>query len=59
MYRIENEEDIYELGIEDRMDNGITIIEWNKYNSLTGKIIVVKRLNQGSLSGSLSKCNKT
>lgn len=42
MYRIENEEDIYELGIEDRMDNGITIIEWNKYNSLTGKIIVVK-----------------
>lgn len=42
MYRIEKEEDIYELGIEDEIDNGITIIEWNKLESLTGKIFVVK-----------------
>ena len=42
MYRIEKEEDIYELGVEDEIDNGITIIEWNKLQSLTGKIIVVK-----------------
>ena len=42
MYRIEKEEDIYELGVEDEIDNGVTIIEWNKLQSLTGKIIVVK-----------------
>jgi len=40
MYRIEDEDEIYELGIEDSFgDDSITVIEWNKLTSLSGKII--------------------
>lgn len=43
MYRIESEDELYELGIEETtFNNGITVIEWNKYTSLTGRIISVK-----------------
>ncbi len=42
MYRIENEEDTYELGIEEALEDGVSVIEWNKLECLTGRIINVK-----------------
>lgn len=43
MYRVEKEEDLYELGVEDAVsDGGVTVIEWNKLENLTGRIIDVK-----------------
>lgn len=48
MYRIENEDDLYELGFEDYIfGDGISVIEWNKLTVLPEKIINVniKRLS--------------
>ena len=40
MYRIEHEDDLYELGVEDAMgEDTVTVIEWNKL-TLTGKKII-------------------
>jgi len=42
MYRIENEDEIYELGIEDQFgEDTITVIEWNKLTHLNGRIIKI------------------
>ena len=43
LYRIENEEDVYELGLRQYLyENAVCIIEWNKFKNLKGKIISVK-----------------
>ncbi len=43
MYRIENADELYETGVEEYLAmNGVTVIEWNKLNDLTGKIITMK-----------------
>ena len=40
MYRIEHEDDLYELGVEDAMsEDTVTVIEWNKL-TLTGKKVI-------------------
>lgn len=40
MYRIENADELYELGVEDVFDNdSITVIEWNKFDSFSSKVI--------------------
>ena len=40
MYRIENEDELYELGVEDAMtDDAVTVIEWNKL-TFTGKKVI-------------------
>ncbi len=42
MYRIEHEDDLYELGVEDAMsDDTITVIEWNKLTSLGDNVITI------------------
>ena len=42
MYRIEDEDEIYELGIEElyRPDS-VTVIEWNKMEELPDKVITI------------------
>lgn len=43
MYRIEHNDDLVELGIEETIaEDGVTVIEWNKLEHLTGRIIDVK-----------------
>ncbi|MDR2047232.1 MAG: tRNA (adenosine(37)-N6)-threonylcarbamoyltransferase complex ATPase subunit type 1 TsaE [Clostridiales bacterium] len=39
MYRIENEDEVFELGLEDFVFGvgGITAIEWNRYSDFRGK----------------------
>ena len=40
MYRIENEDELYELGVEDAMtDETVTVIEWNKLTFTDKKVI--------------------
>ena len=40
MYRIEDEDEIYELGIEELYQkDGVTVIEWNKMEELPEKVI--------------------
>jgi tRNA threonylcarbamoyl adenosine modification protein YjeE len=42
MYRLEHEDDLYELGVEDAMDGDtVTVIEWNKLTSLGDKVISI------------------
>ncbi len=43
MYRTEDADEIAELGVEEEFDeNSVTVIEWNKLQDLTGRIINVK-----------------
>ncbi len=42
MYRIEDEDEIYELGIEELYGNdSVTVIEWNKMEELPEKVISI------------------
>ncbi len=42
MYRIENADEIYELGVSECFaDDTVTVIEWNKFEDLDGKIISI------------------
>ncbi len=42
MYRIENEDDLYELGVEDAISNdAVTVIEWNKLTELGDNVIAI------------------
>ena len=42
MYRIEHEDDLYELGVEDAIgEDTVTVIEWNKLTSLGDKVIYI------------------
>lgn len=42
MYRIGSEEEVEELGLREEIeDNDVTVIEWNKFSDLNGKIYVV------------------
>ena len=42
MYRIEHEDDLYELGVEDAIGGDtVTAIEWNKLTSLGDKVIYI------------------
>lgn len=40
MYRIDDEAEVAELGLDEAFsDDSVTVIEWNKYKNLSGKII--------------------
>lgn len=55
MYRIEREEDLVELGVEDAIaQGGVTVVEWNKLEHLTGRIINVKIENAGESSRTIT-----
>ncbi len=42
MYRVESADELAELGIEDCMDDeSVTVVEWNKFENLDGKILRV------------------
>lgn len=42
MYRVENADDLAELGVEETIaEGGVTVIEWNKLNNLKGRIIKI------------------
>ena len=48
MYRLESEDEVAELGIADTApENAVTVIEWNKFTDLTGRIIDVKIVADG------------
>ncbi len=39
MYRMESEDELYELGLDDYLyDNGVCVIEWNKFSRLPKKV---------------------
>jgi tRNA threonylcarbamoyladenosine biosynthesis protein TsaE len=51
MYRLENTEEIAELGLEENFNepNGVCVIEWNKFNNLNNVINVkIERLGRSS-----------
>ncbi len=53
MYRIESEDELTELGLEECISqDGVTVIEWNKLTCLTGRIIDVKI----NYTGETSRC---
>lgn len=41
LYRVESEEEVYELGFDDYLENndGICVIEWNKFSGLNKNVI--------------------
>ena len=42
MYRIENEDEVEELGLREEIDDGdVTVIEWNKFSFFTGKVYTI------------------
>ena len=42
MYRIENEDDVEELGLREQIEDGdVTVIEWNKFSDFNGKFVTV------------------
>lgn len=48
MYRMEDEDETYELGLfEDAPDNAVFVIEWNKTTDLTDRVISVKITAKG------------
>lgn len=48
MYRLESSDEIAELGVSDTApENAVTVIEWNKFTDLTGRIINVKIVADG------------
>lgn len=49
MYRVESSDELYELGIEDEIggEDCVIVIEWNKLDRLTGRIITVKITGDG------------
>lgn len=49
MYRLESSDDLYEVGVEDEIDDGVTVIEWNKFDNLNGKIINIDISTDGDV----------
>lgn len=48
MYRVEREEDLVELGVEEEItEDGVSVIEWNKFENLNGKIIRIHITTDG------------
>ena len=43
MYRVESEDELYELGVSEAVgeSDAVTVIEWNKFESLDGRIISI------------------
>ena len=41
LYRVESEEEVYELGFDDYLENndGLCVIEWNKFSGLNKNVI--------------------
>lgn len=48
MYRVENADELAELGIEDCFDDeSVTVIEWNKFERFDGKVIKIRITSEG------------
>ena len=48
MYRVENADELAELGVEDCFDeDAVTVIEWNKFESFDGKVIDISISQEG------------
>lgn len=48
MYRVESADELAELGIEDCFDGeAVTVIEWNKFDKLDGKVIEINIAQDG------------
>ena len=42
MYRIADEDELYELGLEEYLyENGVAVIEWNKFEHFDGEVIEI------------------
>ena len=43
MYRVENEDELFELGVSESVgeEDAVTVIEWNKLSDLDGKIVAI------------------
>lgn len=44
MYRLDNTDEIYELGLDECLygDDGVCVVEWNKFENLCGKVYTIK-----------------
>lgn len=49
LYRVEDEEEVYELGFDDYLEdnNGICVIEWNKFTGLNKNVISINIAYKG------------
>lgn len=50
MYRVSDEDELYELGLNDYLYmNGVCIIEWNKFSDITDPIIInIKTIDENT-----------
>ena len=50
MYRAENEDELYELGLADYLDmDGVCVIEWNKFQNIKNPIVInIKAMDENS-----------
>ena len=59
MYRIESEDELYELGLDDYLyDNGVCVIEWNKFSRLPEKVFEIKIVSLGEDTREVEICER-
>ena len=57
MYRITSEDELYELGLEEYLyENGVSVIEWNKFERLPEKVITVDIVSLGGDKRKIEIC---
>ena len=57
MYRIADEDELYELGLEECLyENGVAVIEWNKFSRLPEKTVTVNIVLKGGNEREIEIC---
>ena len=57
MYRIADEAELYELGLEEYLyENGVAVIEWNKFSRLPEKTVTVNIVLKGGNEREIEIC---
>ena len=57
MYRIADEDELYELGLEEYLyENGVAVIEWNKFSRLPEKTVTVNIVLKGGNEREIEIC---
>ena len=57
MYRIADEDELYELGLEEYLyENGVAVIEWNKFSGLPEKTVTVNIVLKGGNEREIEIC---
>lgn len=59
MYRISNEDELYELGLDEYLfEQGVCVIEWNKFKELPEKTVVINIVSKGDNIREVEICGR-